>query len=107
MREGTVRAPGFDDHFGAFAIARVALAFVEAHDVVVVFQYSAPDRVFQPAAADYVEHRVLFGQAYRMIERDQRYAGAQPDTPGARRRRRCDYRRRAKGVSARVMFAEP
>src|SRR5580658_7380131 len=42
-----------------------------------------------------------------MIERDQRYARAQPDSPGARRRRGRDYRRRTESVAARVMLAEP
>ena len=69
--DGCVGRPERSDDLGALAVPVDALFLVEAEDVVCPFQEAPPDAVLEPAAGQHVEHRVLFGDPHRVVERQE------------------------------------
>jgi hypothetical protein len=66
------------------------------------------DADLDPAATDVVEHRQVFGEPHRMVERQQAYVARKAHVSGARRHRRGDRDpRREIAVIDEVMLREP
>ena len=75
--------PGGQDDLGALAVAAEGRLGVDPEQVVRGLQEAPADAVLQPPAGEHVNHGVLLGQAKRVVERDERDAGADPDAGGA------------------------
>jgi hypothetical protein len=65
-----VCCPRLENQLAPFAIARVTLVRVYPKNPIGVVQETATDAIFEATVAQYIEHRVLFSEAYRMVQRD-------------------------------------
>src|SRR6266852_6115771 len=68
-----------------------------------------PDPEVEPPTRKIVEHRELFGDPYRVIQTDEPYPRAEPDSACAlcRRSRQDRHRRNRAAVGEKVMLGEP
>ena len=77
--------PGLLDEFDAFLDPLAAFLHVDAEGVEFVADEAAPDAEIEPALRQLVQGGGLLGHPHRIVERQHRGAGAEPDALGARR----------------------
>jgi hypothetical protein len=77
--------PRLLDEGNAFLDPFAAVLHVDAEGVKLITDEAAPHAEIEAAARQLVQGRCLLGHPHRIVERQHRGAGAEPDALGARR----------------------
>ncbi len=99
--------PGFQDDLRRFAVAFVALVFVDSEEIQRIAQEAASDAVLQPAPGEYIESCVLLRQPDGVVDGQDGNAGSEANAMGAPGCRHGHDGGGSEGIGGVVMFAEP